>query len=115
MQCIEADDNIVVTYYSDDNIMCIFSVPPKTLTEPAKPTKKRPTIYQIAKHVRTVDPENYFFDKQTLRFFEQRLSDFSVWAQPDGRYLIKAPSRICGETHYTIRFYNPTSGALTLQ
>jgi len=115
MQCITPDDKIIVTYHNDDTVMCSIAVDANSEVKPFKTNGKRPTIYQIAKHVRTVDPENSFFDKQTLRFFEQRLSDFSVWAQPDGRYLIKAPSRICGETHYTIRFYNPIDGTLTLQ
>lgn len=74
---------------------------------------KRPSIYDIKRNTAGTSPN--FFERATLKFFGQRLSDFSVYKQDDGRYLISAPRRICGKFQgYTRRYYNPTTHELTV-
>jgi hypothetical protein len=67
----------------------------------------RPTIHEIKRAV--ADKQPYFFSRATMKFFNQRLSDFSIYKQDDGRWLISAPMRdrngnLMG---YTRRFFNP--------
>jgi hypothetical protein len=47
------------------------------------------TIYDIN---RAVSDDSHYFDRATLRFFNQRLSDFSVW-NIKGRYFFAAISK----------------------
>ena len=62
---------------------------------------------------------SHFFEPETLRFFGQTPSDFSVEAIEDGNYLIEAPMfagwerREQGEqAGWTRRVYNPTTKKL---
>jgi len=71
---------------------------------------KRLTIHDIKYRVQDTSP--YFFSRDTLRFFGQRMKDFRVYKQADGRYMIRAlhgPGKPRGET---IRFFNPTTNEL---
>lgn len=70
---------------------------------------ERLTIYDIKRL--TADTAPYFFTKDTMRFFMQRLSDFKVYQQTDGRYKIIA-DRPYGQT---LRFFNPLNNALELK
>lgn len=75
---------------------------------------QKPSIRTIKQ--RTKDTAPHFFDEDTLRFFGQDLSDFSVHEQPDGRYLISAPRWFDGKRNgYTQRFYNPITHELTME
>lgn len=69
-------------------------------------------IYDIK--TATLEKAPYFFSKDTLRFFGQKMTDFKIKKQPDGRYLISAPmkdpsGRIVGTTE---RLFNPETGTL---
>jgi len=64
------------------------------------------TIYDIKRLTSETSP--YFFSKNTMKFFGQRMSDFKVYKQEDGRYLILAENRH-GETK---RFFNPLNNEL---
>jgi hypothetical protein len=80
----------------------------------------RPTIYDIKHHVIASDPDaRHFFDRAALKAFGQRLSDFGIYKQEDGRYLIKAPRYFVTPAKkvfigYTERYYNPANGKLTI-
>lgn len=50
---------------------------------------KTPTIVEIKKATEQELP--YFFDRETLRFFGQRMSSFKVRKSPGGRVFIFAP------------------------
>jgi hypothetical protein len=39
---------------------------------------KTPTISEIVAKYREMNPEGHFFDRDTLKFFGQKLSDFEV-------------------------------------
>ena len=69
-------------------------------------------IYEIKEHTKETAP--YFFTRDTLKFFGQRMSSFKVYKQADGRYKITAPMKnrdgvIMGET---LRYFNPTNNKL---
>lgn len=49
------------------------------------------TIYDIKRL--TADTAPHFFDRDSMRFFNQTLKDFHVSKRPDGKYLIWAESR----------------------
>lgn len=73
------------------------------------------TIQQI-KSLSSITAPNYF-DKKTLKFFGQRMSDFKVKKQLDGRFLISAPMRnregkVVGKSE---RYFNPLNNKLELQ
>ena len=69
---------------------------------------------------RTKDTAPYFFDKKSLQFFGQKMSDFRVYPQEDGKYFITAPMFMTDyrtgkktETEYpTTRLYNPETDEL---
>tara|TARA_R100001463_G_scaffold23977_1_gene57254 strand:+ start:5160 stop:5381 length:222 start_codon:yes stop_codon:yes gene_type:complete len=69
------------------------------------------TIYQIKK--RTAKTSPYFFSKDTMRFFGQKLSDFKVSKQSDGRYKISAKSGAnWSQELKTVRYFNPSNNRL---
>lgn len=69
------------------------------------------TIYEIKKRTKETAP--YFFSKDSMKFFGQRLKDFKVKKQLDGRFKILAKSGKNWEnTHWTIRFFNPENNEL---
>ena len=71
------------------------------------------TISEIADRVQTTAP--YFFAPQTMRFFRQSMSDFTVEKQADGRFRVSAPLLPWpGEGHSTetIRYFNPITNEL---
>ncbi len=70
------------------------------------------TISEIKKA--TLETSPYFFTRETLRFFGQRMSSFSVKKQPDGRIKISAPmfDRSGKNMGDTIRFFNPSNNQL---
>jgi hypothetical protein len=70
------------------------------------------TISEIKKA--TLETAPYFFSKETMRFFGQRMSSFSVKKQPDGRVRISAPmfDRSGKNMGETIRFFNPVNNQL---
>ena len=70
------------------------------------------TIYDIARLTQETSP--FYFTRDTLRFFHQRMSDFRVYKQKDGKYLINAPmkdstGRIVGTSQ---RIFNPITNQL---
>ena len=67
------------------------------------------TISQIKKL--TAETEPYYFSRKTMRWWGQKMSDFSVSKCEDGRYLIKAPSKY-GES---VRYFNPSNNELELR
>ncbi len=70
----------------------------------------RLTIYDIKRLTSETSP--HFFERSTMRFFNQRLKDYSVCKQSDGRYRIYCPfgpGRPKGET---VRYYNPNNHEL---
>jgi hypothetical protein len=67
------------------------------------------TISQIKKL--TAETEPYYFSRKTMRWWGQRMSDFSVSKCEDGRYLIQAPSKY-GES---VRYFNPSNNELELK
>jgi hypothetical protein len=74
--------------------------------------KAKVTIYDIKE--RTKESSPFFFTRDTLKFFHQKMSDFKIKKQPDGRYLICAPmkdhsGRIVGQTK---RYFNPDTNKL---
>lgn len=71
------------------------------------------TIYEIKRLTEQTSP--YYFTRNTLKFFGQRMKDFSVRKQSDGRYLVSAPMRdrstgkIMGTSE---RVFNPLTNEL---
>lgn len=62
----------------------------------------------------TAETSPYFFSRDTLKFFHQRMKDFKLKRQPDGRTKISAPmrdntGRTMGET---VRYFNPENNQL---
>jgi hypothetical protein len=77
--------------------------------------KTRLTIYDI-KELSSKDSP-YFFSRDTLKFFHQRMADFHVKKQSDGRYYIYANMRdnsgkIVGLTE---RYFNPETNKLEFE
>lgn len=72
---------------------------------------QKPTIYEIKRSVIATSP--YFFDRQTMRFFNQTMKDFTVVKSPTDRIFLYAP--VMDEDRkirfYTFREY--TDGKLT--
>ena len=69
------------------------------------------TIGQIKKLTAETAPN--YFSKDTMRFFKQRMSDFSVIKCEDGRYRISALVGIDGAFGLTsVRFFNPENNKL---
>lgn len=66
------------------------------------------TIHEIKDRTKETHP--YFFSPDTLRFFRQKLSDFTVTEQTDGRYKISAPCKLYNG--HTVRFFNPETNEL---
>jgi len=73
---------------------------------------RKPTIYEIKKLTKESAP--YFFDKETMKFFNQRLKDFKVFSKDKGRFKISAPSHDFRGEYMgdTIRYFNPTTNEL---
>lgn len=74
----------------------------------------RTTISDIKRMTEETSP--HFFDRKTMKFFGQRMSDFKVRKMEDGRIEISAPMRdssgkIVGQTK---RFFNPETNKLEL-
>lgn len=69
------------------------------------------TIYQV-KRIHEAKGGKYFFSRQTLRFFGQRLSDFSVVKDGEGGYIVAAPIKRHGVNtgHWTKQSFNPNTG-----
>jgi len=73
--------------------------------------QRRITIHDIKRL--TADTEPYFFARATMKLWNQRLRDFSVHRQPDGRYKISAPVYKYGKyIMHTVRYYNPITNRL---
>lgn len=72
------------------------------------------TIYEIKE--RTQDLSPYFFTRNTLKFFHQRMADFRVKKQTDGRYYIYAPMRdhTGRQVGITERWFNPENNKLEM-
>ena len=77
------------------------------------------TISEIKR--RTSETSPHFFDRKSMKFFGQRMSDFKVSKQDDGKYLISAPTyrtdyrtgkRIKGSP--TQRLFNPETNELEI-
>ncbi len=54
------------------------------------------TIYEIKEKTREKEP--YFFDKKTLKFFDQTMKSFKVRTSPAGNIYIFAPRKFGGFT-----------------
>ena len=76
--------------------------------------KKRPTIHEIKRLTKENNPN--FFDRSWMRICGQRLEDFSIIAQDDGRWLISAPIRSveAPKGARTTAYFNPTNNTLEL-
>jgi len=64
---------------------------------------RKPTISEIKQD--TVRNSPYFFDRDSMKFFGQRMSDFHVEQSPKGKIFIWAKSK--SDAHYTFRQYMP--------
>jgi hypothetical protein len=72
------------------------------------------TIYEIKNRTQETSP--YFFERKTLKFFNQTMKSFKVYKQLDARYMITAPmydrsGRKVGET---VRYFNPQTNKLDI-
>lgn len=71
------------------------------------------TIYEIKRLTEQTSP--YYFSRNTLKFFGQRMADFRTSKQADGRIRISAPMRerftgkIIGTSQ---RYFNPINNQL---
>jgi len=65
------------------------------------------TIYDIKRLTKETAP--YFFSRDSMRFFRQKMKDFRVKKMEDGRYLVMAKS-FGGNT--TVRYFNPVNNEL---
>lgn len=65
---------------------------------------KLPTIYEIKRM--TFEKKPYFFDRNTMRFYGQRLSDFKVKRSPKGKIFIYARIPEAGEGYSFHEFKN---------
>jgi len=69
------------------------------------------TIYEIKYETRETEP--YYFSRDTMRFFGQRLRDFRVAKMADGRFRISAPVRYAGKiVSESVRYFNPATKKL---
>jgi len=72
------------------------------------------TIYEIKKRTKKTAP--FFFSSDTMRFNGQKLTDFKVEKEDDGRYKISAPINpffLGSENkHETVRYFNPDNNIL---
>lgn len=66
----------------------------------------KPTIYTIKRLTEETSP--YFFSRDTMKFFKQRMSDFKVTRHGDDSFLIQAQ----GEHGTTKRIFNPFTNQL---
>lgn len=82
-----------------------YPIPNKKPKE-KKIKQKRLTIYEIKRL--TADTEPYFFSPNSMKFFGQRLSDYSVYKIDDTHYKISAPIKDRGGKvrGYTERIFN---------
>lgn len=73
---------------------------------------KNLTIYDI-KELSSKDAP-YFFTRDTLKFFHQKMSDFHVKKQSDGRYYIYAimKNHTGRNVGLTERYFNPANNKL---
>jgi hypothetical protein len=73
--------------------------------------KKKMDIYEIKK--RTMESAPYFFSKETLKFFGQRMSSFRVHKVNKYEYYINAPSYLNGKLMgYTERLFDTRTNEL---
>jgi len=74
---------------------------------------KTPSIYEIKRQVEKTNPSSHYFDRATLKFFGQSLTDFRVSKVDDYRFLIAAPSywsdKLMG---YSQRIFNASTNNL---
>ena len=71
------------------------------------------TIYEIKRRTASTSP--HYFSRRTMKFFGQTLRSFRVYKQPDGRYMIKAPTMDRGvQRGYSVRYFNPSNNELEL-
>lgn len=70
------------------------------------------TIYEIKRLTAATSP--CFFTRSTLAFFGQRMRDFTVTKQSDGRYEISALMKDSDRVvrGWTIRYFNPANNEL---
>lgn len=70
------------------------------------------TIYQIKQATRVTAP--HYFERSTMKFFGQRMRDFRVQKQADGRYKIAAQMRGRDGRNMgqSVRFFNPVTNEL---
>ena len=69
-----------------------------------------PTISEIK--AKTLKTNPYFFSRDTMRFFGQRMSSFRVRRSPKGNIFIYAPGQKSAGAGYTFRQYK--NGELNL-
>lgn len=69
-------------------------------------------IHEIAEATSETSP--YFFSKNTLDFFGQKMEDFTVEEQTDGRFHICARVYNC-KNEYTVRYFNPENNELEME
>lgn len=65
-------------------------------------------IEAAKQHVLQAENAPYFFDRKTMCFWGQKMSDFSIYRHGDDKFLIEAP-RPHGVTR---RIYNPFAGTV---
>jgi hypothetical protein len=73
----------------------------------------RLTIYDI-KRIHEERTGGLFFSRPTMKFFRQKMKDFSVRKIDADYYFISAPSRWTESVYSTERYFNIETGELTL-
>lgn len=73
--------------------------------------QKKLTIYDIKYLISGSD--SHFFDRSTMKGFEQTLKDFKVRYSPTGRIFLYAPIKLHGKViGYTFREFTPQDNKL---
>ena len=70
-------------------------------------------IHEIAEATSETSP--YFFSKNTLDFFGQKMEDFTVEEQTDGRFRISAKEWNSPDLRDTVRYFNPENNELEME
>lgn len=73
------------------------------------------TIYDVKRIHEQKDPD-YFFTRDTMKFFHQTLKDFSVHKINENKYRISAPMKYNGKVvGFTVRIFDAETGTLELE
>ena len=70
------------------------------------------TIYEVKRIHESKDPD-YFFSRETMKYFGQTLRDFRVTSMRDGKFLVQVSMGNTGEKSRMARWaFDPETGKL---